>query len=250
MVAQGATGWIESSAASISVAAPVEVAPLPPQNVVATRAVAHLKGATISWAAPSAGTVSKYTTELRADGGAWGNLVDHLAATLTYTYSDVPGVSWEARLTVTFDDNKMSAVIVSVPNQAALGGWTYEGRKRNNVVLPNEMARRFLPNLADVNLYGVRQAPKSGAAGRVDLKYGDEVLSRTYGATDDEVAWAGGAGVDIGPNLRFTAQDVPGADFIAAEPVSISTEARAAPCLLYTSPSPRDRQKSRMPSSA
>ena len=27
-------------------------------------------------------------------------------------------------------------------------------------------------------------------------------------------------------------------------------QARAMPCLLYTSPSPRDRQKSRMPSSA
>ena len=31
---------------------------------------------------------------------------------------------------------------------------------------------------------------------------------------------------------------------------SSSTEAECGPCLLYTSPSPRDRQKSRMPSSA
>ena len=32
--------------------------------------------------------------------------------------------------------------------------------------------------------------------------------------------------------------------------VSISDNGRGIPCLLYTSPSPRDRQKSRMPSSA
>ena len=31
---------------------------------------------------------------------------------------------------------------------------------------------------------------------------------------------------------------------------SIGTASRSSPCLLYTSPSPRDRQKSRMPSSA
>ena len=37
--------------------------------------------------------------------------------------------------------------------------------------------------------------------------------------------------MDFAPNLRLTAQDVPGADFIAAPPVSISTEARAAPVI-------------------
>ena len=40
---------------------------------------------------------------------------------------------------------------------------------------------------------------------------------------------------------------------ISANPVDYKVRKRAAPpegCLLYTSPSPRDRQKSRMPSSA
>ena len=35
-----------------------------------------------------------------------------------------------------------------------------------------------------------------------------------------------------------------------AESDSAKSEAQSKPCLLYTSPSPRDRQKSRMPSSA
>ena len=37
---------------------------------------------------------------------------------------------------------------------------------------------------------------------------------------------------------------------LAAAAPSASAPASSAPCLLYTSPSPRDRQKSRMPSSA
>ena len=36
----------------------------------------------------------------------------------------------------------------------------------------------------------------------------------------------------------------------AAAPAAAKPEAKAKTCLLYTSPSPRDRQKSRMPSSA
>ena len=38
--------------------------------------------------------------------------------------------------------------------------------------------------------------------------------------------------------------------FIAAPPVDIDGIREPVACLLYTSPSPRDRQKSRMPSSA
>ena len=37
---------------------------------------------------------------------------------------------------------------------------------------------------------------------------------------------------------------------IAEETIKVSDLTEAAVCLLYTSPSPRDRQKSRMPSSA
>ena len=40
------------------------------------------------------------------------------------------------------------------------------------------------------------------------------------------------------------------ADIDAARRVNLSEQALAVSCLLYTSPSPRDRQKSRMPSSA
>ena len=41
------------------------------------------------------------------------------------------------------------------------------------------------------------------------------------------------------------------ADVLAPySPTKVDNTARFQPCLLYTSPSPRDRQKSRMPSSA
>ena len=39
-------------------------------------------------------------------------------------------------------------------------------------------------------------------------------------------------------------------DFLQPMKISVYTLALAINCLLYTSPSPRDRQKSRMPSSA
>ena len=39
-------------------------------------------------------------------------------------------------------------------------------------------------------------------------------------------------------------------EILISEAIRIATSDRMGPCLLYTSPSPRDRQKSRMPSSA
>ena len=44
--------------------------------------------------------------------------------------------------------------------------------------------------------------------------------------------------------------DHKGQFFSVAGPLALSRSAQGQPCLLYTSPSPRDRQKSRMPSSA
>ena len=54
-------------------------------------------------------------------------------------------------------------------------------------------------------------------------------------------------GIDISPVLND--QDK---DYFQYHPTSVMEQAQIAnrPCLLYTSPSPRDRQKSRMPSSA
>ena len=37
---------------------------------------------------------------------------------------------------------------------------------------------------------------------------------------------------------------------LTKEEIELSSQDQSRPCLLYTSPSPRDRQKSRMPSSA
>ena len=55
------------------------------------------------------------------------------------------------------------------------------------------------------------------------------------------LATAGGAGLDVSPR-----GDAPGFIKILNDKTLILPDS----CLLYTSPSPRDRQKSRMPSSA
>ena len=57
----------------------------------------------------------------------------------------------------------------------------------------------------------------------------------------------------LGPQVIPFDDDLPGGgQFYCARPAASDAppRARARDCLLYTSPSPRDRQKSRMPSSA
>ena len=61
-------------------------------------------------------------------------------------------------------------------------------------------------------------------------------------------------GMPIAPSVHIRPQlDEKAARFIPSEPPVVATRERsahAAPCLLYTSPSPRDQRGSRMPSSA
>ena len=67
-----------------------------------------------------------------------------------------------------------------------------------------------------------------------------EPLSGVVGAVLDLVGHLGNEGIQLhrgGLALAVTHRDVAGLGFLGT-------------CLLYTSPSPRDRQKSRMPSSA
>ena len=53
-----------------------------------------------------------------------------------------------------------------------------------------------------------------------------------------------------GPSMLIAGRVVMGVGAAACEPGTLSLIRQIYPCLLYTSPSPRDRQKSRMPSSA
>ena len=54
-----------------------------------------------------------------------------------------------------------------------------------------------------------------------------------------------------GPDLTPLAQQIGNNQKMISENIgAISDNAKSSACLLYTSPSPRDRQKSRMPSSA
>ena len=59
-------------------------------------------------------------------------------------------------------------------------------------------------------------------------------------------------GVPVNNNVNAPNADVQALDLasIAGRPLTASVAAPNNPCLLYTSPSPRDRQKTRMPSSA
>ena len=59
----------------------------------------------------------------------------------------------------------------------------------------------------------------------------------------------GNMGIGMATNLAKAGHEVRALD-ISKEAIARELHARLWHCLLYTSPSPRDRQKSRMPSSA
>ena len=54
----------------------------------------------------------------------------------------------------------------------------------------------------------------------------------------------------FGGKYEFKVNDVPPPGYYSPERAESITKPKPRACLLYTSPSPRDRQKSRMPSSA
>ena len=106
------------------------------------------------------------------------------------------------------------------------GHWARDCHKYDDESLPENTGDFFYPSS-----YWRGQSGEHGAEGPVDLTGED-------GA--DEVSTAAAAAGEVsvdrfGRETRFG--DAP-------------WNARAAPCLLYTSPSPRDRTRSRMPSSA
>ena len=74
-----------------------------------------------------------------------------------------------------------------------------------------------------------------------DTNFGIE--SNTLTRIADEISKASETGVQIGIVVG-------GGNFFRGVSESAKNMAQANACLLYTSPSPRDRQKSRMPSSA
>ena len=79
---------------------------------------------------------------------------------------------------------------------------------------------------------------------------GEDAPTPVEGQADDEPA------VDPAEELRTRLRRQPGDWYVVhtyagyEKRVKTNLEARILTCLLYTSPSPRDRQKSRMPSSA
>ena len=76
----------------------------------------------------------------------------------------------------------------------------------------------------------------------------DTVNQTTYYSSSDPYTFSGGAGGSV--NTYNTISE--GGAFFISENDNLTVTSGADPnsCLLYTSPSPRDRQKSRMPSSA
>ena len=87
----------------------------------------------------------------------------------------------------------------------------------------------------------------------LDSSSNTRLLLRESGGNKGQIA-GGGGGLYI-QNLAGDVifRNISDADTVRIKndgKVGIGTTAPSAPCLLYTSPSPRDRQKSRMPSSA
>ena len=103
----------------------------------------------------------------------------------------------------------------------------------------------FITSPDNVTLEMLQAARVGPSDHLIDLGSGDGrlviVAAKRFGAT--------GLGVDIVPDLvdksLHTAREVG-----VADKVTFKVQDLFETCLLYTSPSPRDRQKSRMPSSA
>ena len=82
------------------------------------------------------------------------------------------------------------------------------------------------------------------------MQWGEETLTLETGkvarqADGSVIATLGETSVMA--NVTYARQQKPGQDFF---PLTVHYQEKYYACLLYTSPSPRDRQKSRMPSSA
>ena len=102
----------------------------------------------------------------------------------------------------------------------------------------------------DTSGYGglVRQAPRFGSSERPYGSYFDEVaddLERAYPDFSDAIERVVGARGEL--TLHVKREKLVEVAFILRDKLKFEM---CMGCLLYTSPSPRDRQKSRMPSSA
>ena len=84
------------------------------------------------------------------------------------------------------------------------------------------------------------------------LGMGDEKLTSTITGVEmfRKILDRGEAGDNVGLLLRGIEKSDIRRGMVIAKPGSITPHTKFKACLLYTSPSPRDRQKSRMPSSA
>ena len=78
------------------------------------------------------------------------------------------------------------------------------------------------------------------------LEQGDQVLTRVAELDSRAVAVGGGIGVGAGAGAIVTSSGIEDGGVYTSHGIGVHISI----CLLYTSPSPRDRQKSRMPSSA
>ena len=96
----------------------------------------------------------------------------------------------------------------------------------------------------------------AGRAASVGTYSGDGIYSNAgvdftmTGATDNGISFSAAVNIDAGTEIDSGDFELDGKDGGTAGLGSVSMTGSFGTCLLYTSPSPRDRQKSRMPSSA
>ena len=109
-----------------------------------------------------------------------------------------------------------------------------------------EIAETEMPGLMAVRAEFGKDQPLKAAriAGSLHMTIQTAVLIETLQALGAEVRWAS-------CNIFSTQDHAAAAIAVTGTPVfAVKGETLIEYCLLYTSPSPRDRQKSRMPSSA
>ena len=125
-------------------------------------------------------------------------------------------------------DKNLIENLIDITSKAAISCYPYLGKK-NKIIADKAATDVMRSNLNSLSIKG-EVVIGEGELDKAPMLYIGEKLGNNKGQMID-------IAVDPVEGTNFVANNLPGAISVLA-------------CLLYTSPSPRDRQKSRMPSSA
>ena len=245
--ALGAEGWIESDYAISAVAA--KVIPNVPIVLPSLSAVRGSGGRSptvvVSWTETTG--IATYRYQTRRGTAAWGAVQSTTGNSVSVPASEQSGTgSYQFRLAANqgvdsgYETNADAGEPITLPDQQALA--TPSGLSAERV--PNNLDATVdisWDSVDDATGYDVDVQPTGGSRSR--LTDTGATTTRTVEQSQGIRIWVRATGATGWIDSNYARLDLAAAATPASRIVIPS-------CLLYTSPSPRDRQKSRMPSSA